>query len=96
VDGVDLEPLSIGANALGGIHGRAGSERVATGAHAAVFDSEIFEVRLCAKGSTCRKLRTIMDVAIPRKDGLVIVVGDKTALVIERRAPFPLHGRRQA
>lgn len=98
MDGVDLEPFPIGTNALRGIHGRTGRERVATRAHAAVLDGEILKVRLGAKGSTSTKLHAVMDIAVPRKDGLAIVVGDKTTLGFElgRRASLALDSRRQA
>lgn len=98
MDGVDFEPFPIGTNALGGIHSRTGRERVATGAHAAVLDGEILKVRLCAKGSTGTKLHAIMGIAVPREDGLAIVIGDKATLGFEpvRRASLPLDSRRQA
>lgn len=98
MDGVDLDPIPIGTNALGGIHSRTDRERVAAGALAAVLDGEILKVRLGAKGSTSTKLHGVMDIAVPRKDGLAVVVGDKTTLRFElgRRASLALDSRRQA
>lgn len=98
MDGVDLEPFPIGTNALRGIHRRTGREGVTTGAHAAVPDGEILKVRLGAKGSTGTKLHAVMGIAVPRKDGLAIVVGHKTTLRFERvcRASLALDSRRQA